>query len=102
MSFIKALQAKRDEVGTHQLSHALGLSESTIRVICNGHYKGSLEVITGIFNQIYNNDCICEFTQEIIDRTDCSRRASAPRPFGGATKQAWWETCQSCELNKGN
>ena len=98
MDIINLLQHKRDEVGTQQLSQGLGLSESTIRVICNGHYKGNLEAITSAFNQLYNNDHLCEFTQEIINRVGCSSRASAPRPFGGATKQAWWETCQNCQF----
>ena len=98
MSIIEALQQKRDEVGTHQLATALGLSESTIRVISNGHYKGNLEAVTTAFNLLYNNEHVCLYTDEIIDSAECLSRASAPQPHGGATKRAWWETCQTCQF----
>jgi len=97
MSIIKDLKNKRAEIGTHQLSNALGLSESTIRVIVNGHYKGSLEPITNAFNQLYTDSYQCLHSQESIKQAECESRAQSPRPLGGASKQAWWETCQSCE-----
>ena len=100
MSFIEDLKRKRDEIGAHQLATALGLSESTIDVICKGHYKGNLNTITTIFKQLYIDSHICLHSKESIKQSECESRAQNPRPLCGVSIRAWWETCQSCEFNQ--
>lgn len=43
----------------------------------------------------------CPHTGQEISGSDCSRRAAAPRPFGGRVKEAHWLACQTCQHNKG-
>lgn len=42
----------------------------------------------------------CTYNGIEIIGSDCQRRASAPRPFGGRAKEAHWLACQSCSHNK--
>lgn len=43
---------------------------------------------------------ICTHTEQEISGPDCTRRATAPRPFGGRAKEAHWLACQTCPHNK--
>lgn len=93
---LTAFNAKRDEIGTKALAEALGIKDSAVRMVCTGHYpnpKGILEK----FAKLYINVVTCPYAGRVIEREECNNRSTAPRPFGGMTKLAWWEACQTCE-----
>lgn len=98
---LENFRAKYDEIGGKALAAALGVSESTVRVVANGHYKGNVAIILDKFNQEFAQDSyVCPHSQNEITRVDCEQRANGPRPFGGYSKQLWWDACQTCQYNK--
>jgi hypothetical protein len=93
---ITAFKAKRDEIGTKALSDALGIKDSAVRMVATGHYPNPDNILKK-FAQHYIDVVVCPHAQRAIERTDCKNRHTAPRPFGGAAKTAWWDACQACE-----
>ncbi len=90
------LKAKREEIGTKQLADALGVSDVTIRSVCTGNYRGKPDAILAAFAAKYIDVVLCPYIDDLINRADCKTRSNGPKPFGGATKLAWWQTCQTC------
>jgi len=93
---LTAFKAKRDEIGTQVLADALGTKDSAVRMVCTGHYpnpKGILEK----FAKLYINVVSCPYAGRTIEREECNNRSTSTRPFGGQSKQAWWDACQTCE-----
>lgn len=93
---LTAFKAKREELGTKTLGDALGIKDSAVRMICTGHYPNPAPILNQ-FARKYINVVPCPHAGREIERIECSNRSTAPRPFGGAAKLAWWDACQGCE-----
>ncbi|MGZ8944341.1 MAG: hypothetical protein ACXW1W_02835 [Methylococcaceae bacterium] len=93
---LEAFNAKRAEIGTKALAEALGIKDSAVRMISTGNYPNPTPILNQFARQ-YINVVACPHAGRIIERVQCTARSTAPRPFGGATKLAWWEACQICE-----
>jgi len=79
----------------------VGYSRTAISLYMSGKYGadvGELEDAIRRRFDIYP----CPHTGIEIDGPSCTRRATAPRPFGGRAKEAYWLACQSCHYNKGD
>ena len=89
-------RAKRDEIGTQALAQALGIKESAVRMISTGHYPNPGKILEK-FAKLYIDVVACPYAERIIGREECHNRSTGPKPFGGASKQRWWDACQNCE-----
>lgn len=96
MPLLSAFKAKRDELGTKALAESLGLKESAVRMIATGHYPNPDKFLNQFARQ-YINVIACPYAGRLLERPDCTTRSTAPKPFGGAAKLAWWDACQTCE-----
>lgn len=77
---------------------AVGYSRTAISLYLSGKYgaeEGKLEAAIRARYDLYP----CTYTGVEISSPDCTRRATAPRPFGGRAKEAHWLACQSCQHN---
>ena len=92
---LTAFKAKREGIGTKALADALDIKDSAVRMVCTGHYPNPTPILDK-FARIYINVVSCPYADRMIERTECNNRSTAPRPFGGAAKLAWWVACQSC------
>ncbi|MDD5271116.1 MAG: hypothetical protein PHU14_00225 [Methylovulum sp.] len=87
---------KRDEIGTTALANVLGVKNgSTIRMICTGRYPNPAHVLKR-FAEVFIDVVHCPYVDRELERADCFNRSSGPRPFGGKSKQDWWDACQTC------
>ena len=93
---LAAFKAKRDEIGTKALAEALGLTESAVRMIATCNYPNPARILSR-FARKYIDVVACPYALRTLERAECKARSTAPRPFGGATKLAWWQACQTCE-----
>lgn len=93
---LTAFKQKRDEIGTKALADSLGIKDSAVRMICTGHYPNPKNILSQ-FAKRYIDVVTCPHTGEEINQTDCALHHSGPRPFGGPSKQIWWDACQHCE-----
>lgn len=94
---MQAIKAKRETIGTKALAAALGVSEVTVRSVTTGNYPGEIKNIIQKYAKTYIDVVECPYAKKNIARTDCQIRAHGPKPFGGQSKLAWWQACQSCE-----
>lgn len=92
---LSAFIAKRDEIGTKALAASLDISAGAVRMVCTGHYPNP-EKVLGKFADRYIDSVVCPFAGRTLQRSDCRQRAHGPKPFGGLSKQQWWEYCQTC------
>lgn len=83
-----------------QIAAKLEISRTALSLAINDKYPASLQNILDKFEQAYS-DVNCPFAGRELTRQECRTRSTAERPFGGATKIAWWDACQSCS-NKGD
>jgi hypothetical protein len=90
------MKTKRDEIGTKALALALGVSEPTVRSVCTGNYPGDPGNVLDKFARVFVDVVPCPYVDRTIERGECETRSRGPRPFGGASKLAWWEACQRC------
>lgn len=93
---LTAFKAKSKKLGAKALGDALGIKDSAVRMIRTGHYPNPAPILNN-FARIYINVVPCPHAGREIERVECSNRSTAPRPFGGAAKLAWWDACQGCE-----
>lgn len=100
-SLLALMQQKRGEIGDVALAESLGVSRSTIRSICTGNYPGDPAKVLKKFGQVYIDVVHCPHADQSLQRDDCNRRSTAPKPFGGTAKLSWWQACQACELSNG-
>jgi hypothetical protein len=89
--------AKREQVGTKVLAETLGIKDSAVRMICTGHYPNPKPILDK-FALHYVDIVMCPHAERAINRDECTQRSIAPKPFGGASKLAWWTACQQCEF----
>lgn len=90
--------AKRHEIGAPTLAKALNISASSVRMICSGHYPEPAMMLRK-FQRLYINVIHCPHKNDSIDMERCKALSTAPEPFSGEAKRAWWTACQTC-LNK--
>jgi hypothetical protein len=93
---LTAFRAKREELGTQALADALDISDSAVRMVCTEHYPNPKAILEKFARQ-YIDIVHCPYAERVIERDDCTNRSTATRPFGGASKQSWWDACQTCE-----
>lgn len=93
---LTAFKAKREEIGTLALAEALGIKDSAVRMVCTGHYPNPKPILDK-FARHYIDVVSCPYAGRVIERDDCKTRSTSTRPFGGASKQAWWDACQTCD-----
>lgn len=79
---------------------AIGYSRTAVSLYMSGKYGAGVEKLEAAIVSRYDI-YPCPHTGIEISGPDCTRRASAPRPFGGRTKEAHWLACQTCQHNKG-
>jgi len=77
---------------------AVGYSRTAVSLYLSGKYGAGVEKLEAAIRAQYDRYDCCHTGIE-ISGTDCQRRATAPRPFGGRAKEAYWLTCQSCQYN---
>lgn len=90
-----------------QVAKKIGVDRSTLSLVLSGKYGVTSARPDGVnpkrileqFERAYS-DVNCPYNGKTITREECTGRANAPRPSGGATKTAWWDACQHC-LHKG-
>ena len=97
---LELLIQKREEIGTTALAESIGVSNATVRSITTGHYRGKPDAVLAAFAEKYVDVVLCPHINEVLNRDECKQRHTAPKPFGGKSKRAWWETCQTCIHNK--
>lgn len=97
---LTAFNAKREEIGTKPLAEALGIKDSAVRMVSTGNYPNPTPILNR-FAKVFINVVTCPYSDREIGREECNNRSTAPRPFGGAAKLAWWEVCQACEHKTG-
>jgi hypothetical protein len=93
---LTAFNAKRTEIGTKALAEALGIKDSAVRMVSTGNYPNNTPIMNKFAKQ-FINVVSCPYAERIIERSECKTRSTAPRPFGGTAKLAWWDACQTCE-----
>jgi len=77
---------------------AVGYSRTAVSLYLSGKYGAGVEKIEAAIAAIYDT-YPCTHTGIEISGPDCTRRATAPRPFGGRAKEAHWLACQNCQHN---
>jgi len=92
-----AFNAKRAELTSQGLGEALGLSKGLVRLIGAGHHPNPQPHLLAFARHFAIGGLYCPYKQAMLNLDECQARATAPRPFGGAAKTAWWEACQRCE-----
>lgn len=97
---LELFKKKRDEIGTTALAESIGVSNATVRSIATGHYRGLPDGVLAKFAERWVDVVLCPHINEVLNRDECKQRHTAPKPFGGKAKQAWWETCQICIHNR--
>lgn len=78
---------------------AVGYSRTAISLYLSGKYGAGVDKLEAAIRARYDI-YLCPHTGQEIGGPDCTRRATAPRPFGGRAKEANWLACQSCQHNK--
>ncbi len=79
---------------------AIGYSRTSVSLYLSGKYGAGVEKLEAAITARYDI-YPCTHTGIEISGPDCTRRATAPRPFGGRAKEAHWLACQTCQHNKG-
>jgi len=79
---------------------AIGYSRTAVSLYMSGKYGAGVEKLEAAIVARYDI-YPCPHTGIEISGPDCTRRATAPRPFGGRAKEAHWLACQTCQHNKG-
>ena len=74
-------------------------SRTAISLYLSGNYGADVEQIESAILARYDMHA-CKYNSMEISGPECKRRATAPRPFGGRVKEAYWQACQMCEHNK--
>lgn len=90
-----------------QVAKKIGVSRSTLSLVVGDKYGVTADRPDGVslkktldkFERAYS-DVDCPYSGKTLTRDECNGRSTAPRPSGGTTKTAWWDTCQHCP-NKG-
>lgn len=77
------------------VAEKIGVSRTALSLVINGKYPADAQKLIDRFELEYSN-VDCPFAQRELTRQDCRQRSTAPRPFGGAAKAAWWNACQTC------
>lgn len=93
-----ALQRLKQAVADSNISQVavkMGVPRCTLSQVVNGKYPASPQNILDKFELAYSN-VNCPFAGRELTRQECRTRSTAPRPFGGAAKTAWWDACQQC------
>lgn len=94
MSLERIKQAVADANIT-SVAEKIGVSRTTLSLVINGKYPAGLDNVLDKFDRAYSN-VNCPFAGIELTREQCNQRSTAPRPFGGAAKTAWWDACQTC------
>jgi hypothetical protein len=82
------------------VAQEIGYSRTAISLYLSGKYGADVEKIKSAILERYDSyNCI--HTGQITSGLACRSRYTAPRPFGGRSKEKHWLVCQSCQYNKG-
>lgn len=93
---LDVLRAKRAELGTKKVAEILGYAEASIRLACAGKYPGKLDKLLGEVRRAWIAVVFCPYVEEQIPLDGCFERSTAPEPYGGGARLAWWRACQEC------
>lgn len=93
---LERLKRMTEQSSIAAVAEKIGVSRTTLSLVVNGKYPAGLDKVLERFDRTYL-DVNCPFAGRELTRADCNARSTAPRPFGGAAKTAWWEACQVCE-----
>lgn len=74
-------------------------SRTALSLYLSGNYGAGVENLESAILARYDVYS-CTHNGMDISSPECHRRATAPRPFGGRSKEAHWLACQSCTHNK--
>lgn len=95
MSLERLKQAVADSSITI-VANRIGVPRCTLSLVVRDKYPASPAAILKKF-ELASDTVNCPFAKRELTRTDCKNRHTAPRPFSGAAKTAWWEACQTCD-----
>lgn len=73
----------------------IGYSRTAVSLYLSGKYGADVDKLEAAIVSRYDI-YPCPHTGQQISGPECTRRATAPRPFGGRAKEAHWIACQSC------
>ncbi|OQW74829.1 MAG: hypothetical protein BVN35_09440 [Proteobacteria bacterium ST_bin11] len=79
-----------------QVANKIEVPRCTLSLVINDKYPANPKNILDKFERAYS-DVNCPFVNRALTRQECRDRSTAPRPFGGTAKTAWWDACQGCE-----
>lgn len=81
-----------------ELARRTGYNRATVSLFVSGKYEANPEgVARAVLFQL--DRLVCPFIGAEIHPDVCTRRRSAPKPFGNPEKLAYWTACQSCPHN---
>lgn len=81
-----------------ELARRTGYNRATVSLFIADKYEANPEgVARAVLFQL--DILVCPFIGEEIRPDICTRRRSAPKPFGNPEKLAYWTACQSCPNN---
>lgn len=78
-----------------QIADAIGYSRPAVSLFMGGNYGANVKDIEAAILKTFDRR-ECPHTAELVDPATCHKKALSPKPFGGATRLAWWSACQSC------
>lgn len=91
------------ETSITAVANKIGVSRSALSLVISGKYGvkpsmphgASIKNVLEKFERAYSG-VNCPYAGRELTRDECFNRSTGPRPFGGASKTAWWDACQSC------
>ena len=83
-----------------QIAEDIGYSRPAVSRYMSGTYGENVKEIEAAILKAYDRR-ECPHTGEDIEPATCQKKAPAPKPFGGATRLAWWSACQTCPHKPG-
>ena len=81
-----------------ELARRTGYNRATVSLFVSGKYDANpTAVARAVLFQL--DRLVCPFIADEIHPDICTRRRSAPKPFGNPEKLAYWTACQACPNN---
>lgn len=86
------------ESNVAEVAKRIGVDRSTLSLIVRDKYPASPDKVLHKF-ALASDIVNCPYAGKTLTQSDCRTRHTAPRPFGGGSKMAWWDACQDCAFN---
>lgn len=90
------INEQRKSKTSKQIGEEVGVAEGTIRAFSTGNARFDTRGLVVKILRTYKDSVDCPYIEETIPQYECQQRSTAPEPFGGNRKHAWWLYCQTC------